>query len=93
MNTKTFRIGGVHPEENKLTHEVPTQVAPLPQQAVFPLSQHIGAPAKAVVKKGDKVKTGQALGTVDTIGGETQLHFQIWSGKTPQNPEIWLRPR
>ena len=45
------------------------------------------------VKKGDKVKTGQALGTVDTIGGETQLHFQIWSGKTPQNPEIWLRPR
>ena len=45
------------------------------------------------VKKGDKVKTGQSLGTVDTIGGETQLHFQIWSGKTPQNPEIWLRPR
>lgn len=45
------------------------------------------------VKKGDKVKTGQTLGTVDTIGGETQLHFQIWSGKTPQNPETWLRPR
>ena len=45
------------------------------------------------VKKGDKVKTGQSLGTVDTIAGETQLHFQIWSGKTPQNPETWLRPR
>ena len=45
------------------------------------------------VKKGDKVKTGQNLGTVDTIAGETQLHFQIWSGKTPQNPETWLRPR
>ncbi|MBR1927257.1 MAG: peptidoglycan DD-metalloendopeptidase family protein [Bacteroidales bacterium] len=45
------------------------------------------------VKKGDKVKTGQSLGTVDTIGEETQLHFQIWSGKTPQNPETWLRPR
>ena len=45
------------------------------------------------VKKGDKVKTGQTLGTVDTIGGETQLHFQIWAGKTPQNPETWLRPR
>lgn len=45
------------------------------------------------VKKGDKVKTGQTLGTVDTISGETQLHFQIWSGKTPQNPETWLRPR
>ena len=45
------------------------------------------------VKKGDKVKTGQSIGTVDTIGGETQLHFQIWSGKNPQNPESWLRPR
>ena len=44
------------------------------------------------VKAGDKIKTGQTVGTVDTIGGETQLHFQIWSGRTPQNPEIWLRP-
>ena len=61
MSTKTFRIGGVHPEENKLTHEVPTQVAPLPQQAVFPLSQHIGAPAKPIVQKGDKVKVGTMI--------------------------------
>lgn len=45
------------------------------------------------VKAGDKVKTGQAIGTVDTVGGETQLHFQIWSGRNPQNPESWLRPR
>lgn len=44
------------------------------------------------VKAGDMVKTGQVVGTVDTIGGETQLHFQIWSGRTPQNPETWLRP-
>jgi electron transport complex protein RnfC len=61
LNTKTFRIGGVHPEENKLTHEVPTQVAPLPQQAVFPLSQQIGAPAKPIVQKGDKVKVGTMI--------------------------------
>ena len=44
------------------------------------------------VKSGDKVKTGQTVGTVDTIGGETLLHFQIWSGRNPQNPETWLRP-
>lgn len=44
------------------------------------------------VKAGDKVKTGQEIGSVDTMNGETQLHFQIWSGRTPQNPEIWLRP-
>ena len=53
MNARTFRIGGIHPEENKLTHEVATQVAALPKQAIFPLSQHIGAPAKPVVAKGD----------------------------------------
>ena len=61
MKIRTFRIGGIHPEENKLTHEVPTQVAPLPKQAIFPLSQHIGAPAKPVVAKGDVVKVGTLL--------------------------------
>ncbi len=44
-----------------------------------------------VVKAGDKVRTGQALGTIDTINGQTQLHFEVWKGKTPQNPEQWLR--
>lgn len=43
------------------------------------------------VKAGDKVKTGQALGTIDTINGQTQLHFEIWQGKNPQNPESWLK--
>lgn len=61
MNIKTFSIGGIHPEENKLTHEVVTQVAALPKQAIFPLSQHIGAPAKPVVQKGDKVKVGTMI--------------------------------
>lgn len=44
-----------------------------------------------LVVQGDKVKTGQALGTIDTINGQTQLHFEIWKGKNPQNPENWLR--
>ena len=61
MTIRTFRIGGIHPEENKLTHEVATQVAELPKQAIFPLSQHIGAPAKPVVQKGDKVKVGTLI--------------------------------
>ena len=43
------------------------------------------------VKLGDKVKTGQVLGTVDTISGEDQFHFQLWKERTPQNPENWLR--
>ena len=45
------------------------------------------------VKPGDKVRTGQKIGTVDTINGETRFHFQIWQGSKPQNPESWLRPR
>ena len=45
------------------------------------------------VKAGDKVKTGQVLGTVEPIGGSTQLHFQLWSSKGPQNPIPWLRPQ
>ena len=61
MKIRTFRIGGIHPEENKLTHDVATQVAPLPQQAIFPLSQHIGAPAVPIVQKGDKVKVGTKI--------------------------------
>ena len=61
MKARTFRIGGIHPEENKLTHEVATKVAALPKQAIFPLSQHIGAPAKPVVAKGDKVKVGTLI--------------------------------
>ncbi len=43
------------------------------------------------VKAGDSVTTGQSIGVVDTINGETQLHFQIWQNQTPQNPELWLR--
>ena len=61
MNIKTFSIGGIHPEENKLTHEVATKTAALPKQAIFPLSQHIGAPAVPVVQKGDKVKVGTMI--------------------------------
>lgn len=43
------------------------------------------------VKAGDKVKTGQLIGDIDTINGQTQLHFEVWKGKDPQNPETWLR--
>ena len=59
---KTFKIGGVHPEENKLSAGQPIREAQLPKQAVFSMFQHIGAPANAVVKKGDEVKVGTLLG-------------------------------
>lgn len=61
LKVKTFRIGGVHPDENKLSNDAVTQPAPLPKQAIFPMSQHIGAPAKPIVAKGDKVKVGTMI--------------------------------
>ena len=43
------------------------------------------------VKEGTKVKTGQGVGVVDAIGGEDEIHFELWKGQSPQNPESWLR--
>ena len=58
---KTFKIGGVHPPENKLSAGSKIQVLPIPEQVIIPLSQHIGAPATPVVQKGDNVKVGQLI--------------------------------
>jgi murein DD-endopeptidase MepM/ murein hydrolase activator NlpD len=43
------------------------------------------------VKAGQKVDTNDVIGNVDTINGDTQLHFEVWKGTKPQNPESWLR--
>ena len=72
MKIRTFRIGGIHPEENKLSNDAMTQQAPLPKVAIFPMSQHIGAPAKPVVKKGDKVKVGTLIAEA---GGFVSAHI------------------
>lgn len=61
MNFKTFKIGGIHPVGNKLTAGLPTTPIQPPKQVVIPLSQHIGAPAKPIVKRGDKVKVGTLI--------------------------------
>ncbi len=58
---KTFRRGGAHPEENKLTNDCSVEVFPLPKQGVVFVSQHLGAPATLIVQKGDRVKTGQLI--------------------------------
>ena len=58
---KTFKLGGVHPHDNKLSARKPFQVIGMPEVAIFPLDQHIGAPAVPVVAVGDEVKVGQVL--------------------------------
>lgn len=58
---KTFKKGGVHPPENKFSAGKAIQEMELPKVAYIPVAQHIGAPSTPLVKKGDKVKTGQLI--------------------------------
>ena len=58
---KTFRIGGIHPPGNKLSAGKKIIPLAIPGQVIIPLSQHIGAPAQALVKKGDEVKVGTLI--------------------------------
>lgn len=59
---KTFRIGGIHPKENKFSAGKAIQPIAIPEQVAIPLAQHIGAPCQPVVKKGDAVKVGTLIG-------------------------------
>ncbi|WP_298653927.1 electron transport complex subunit RsxC [uncultured Proteiniphilum sp.] len=63
---KTFRIGGIHPKEQKISAGNAIQSIATPDQVIIPLAQHIGAPCQPVVKKGDAVKVGTLIGK--TVG-------------------------
>lgn len=64
MGLATFK-GGIHPYEGKeLSESKPIEVLMPKGELVYPLSQHIGAPAKPVVAKGDQVLVGQKIGEV-----------------------------
>ena len=58
---RTFRLGGIHPPENKLSAAVAPQPLALPREVIIPIGQHIGAPAVPVVAKGDLVKVGTVI--------------------------------
>lgn len=61
MGLKTFP-GGIHPHDSKhFSKDAAIEKMPLPQKVVIPLSQHIGAPAKPIVKVGDEVLAGQVI--------------------------------
>lgn len=62
MAVGTFK-GGIHPFEGKeLSKDLPTKVVLPKSDLVYPMSQHIGAPAKPIVAVGDKVLLGQRIG-------------------------------
>ncbi len=64
MKLATFRRGGVHPADKKeLSKEKKLERLPLPQELIVSMSQHLGAPAQLVKKKGDEVRKGEVIGT------------------------------
>ena len=80
-------FGGIHPKENKFYAEAyPVQAFPEPDILVVPMSQHIGAPCKPLVKKGDQVTMGQKIG--DNQGLCVPVHAPV-SGKVKA---VELRP-
>jgi len=83
---KTFRIGGIHPPENKLSSDKKIELLPLPERVFLPLSQHIGIPAVPIVKKGDEVKAGTVIAK---SGGfvSAAVHSSV-SGKVVKIEEI-----
>ena len=59
---KTFSIGGVHPDDKKISAGCRIEALPIPKTVYISMAQHLGGPAKAIVAPGDKVKTGQVIG-------------------------------
>ena len=73
---KTFRLGGIHPKEKKISAGKAIQPIAIPEQVVVPMGQHIGAPCQPVVKKGDKVKVGTLIGK--SVGYvSSQIHSPV----------------
>ncbi len=83
---KTFKLGGVHPAENKLSEKQPIEVLSIPKVVFIPVSQHLGAPAKVLVNKGDTVKTGQLIAKGEAFIS-ANIHSSV-SGKVNKIGEI-----
>jgi len=79
MSLKTFSRGGVHPPEYKLSSGKPIIELPPPEVAIIPISQHLGAPAKVVVERGQEVKVGQLIAEAEGFVS-TNVHASV-SGK------------
>jgi electron transport complex protein RnfC len=62
VKLRTFKLGGIHPEENKISAGSSIETLKLPESVSIPLSQNLGAPSAPAVSKGDKVKVGTLIG-------------------------------
>ena len=83
---KTFAQGGIHPPDEKRSAGVATTFLPLPKMVAIPISQHIGKPAKPVVERGEMVKVGQVIATIEGYVS-ANIHASV-SGKVGKIDDV-----
>ena len=85
MSLLSFKLGGIHPAENKISENVEIKNISIPAKVFIPISQHMGAPASIVVKKKDVVKVGTLLAKGE--GFSANIHSSV-SGKVLKVEDI-----
>jgi electron transport complex, RnfABCDGE type, C subunit len=99
---KSFRIGGIHPPENKLSAGKAIETLPLPEKVYIPLSQHLGAPAVPVVQRGDEVKVGTLLAKSNgfisanihsSVSGKVSKIDSVMTSSGYKQEAIWIDVR
>jgi electron transport complex protein RnfC len=83
---KTFKLGGVHPAENKISSQQAIREIPLPKRVFIPVSQHLGAPSKIIVQNGEVVRTGQLIARGESFIS-SNIHSSV-SGKVFKVDEV-----
>jgi electron transport complex protein RnfC len=85
----TFRHG-VHPPDSKsLTESVPVRRMPFPDEIALPLRQHAGAPARLLVRKGDRVERGDLIGEAQ---GFISVPIHASAAGTVTDVGLWPHP-
>jgi len=99
---KSFKIGGIHPPENKLSAGKAIETLPLPEKVYIPLSQHLGAPAVPVVQRGDEVKVGTLLAKSNgfisanihsSVSGKVSKIDSVMTSSGYKQEAIWIDVR
>jgi Na+-translocating ferredoxin:NAD+ oxidoreductase subunit C len=76
MGLLTFSRGGIHPPENKISAGKKIESPGLPDTVIIPVSQHLGAPSKVLVNRGDMVQTGQVIAEANGFVS-TNIHSSV----------------
>jgi len=89
MNCRSFKKGGVHPDDNKLSSASPIKIIKTPDFVNISLNQHIGSPAESIVKIDQEVKRGQLIAKASSFVS-ANIHSSI-NGKVTKVDKNTIR--